>query len=478
MSRQLPDEMIDARWIAYLHDRAEDGAARARTPEQVAAEMAPRLRPNDRISLEAMRGLRLVWLVAVALLILSLLTALIAGGRRLSVAPTQLVRIAIELPLGGSDQGAAPIANGIMLAVNEANGQAGHFRIEIPRSAILSDLVGGLPDASQGAANMRQIVADPDVVAVIGPFSSSVAQQQIPISNAGGLLQCSPANTDPQLTRTADSQIQPAGSPAPSRVNYIRVVTTDDVAAAGAARYVFERLGKTSVYVVDDHQGYGTAMADWFEAEFARLGGIVVSRASLPDSAAALSAMLASVLANKPQAIYFGGTGDRGATLVRAAVKAGLGEIPFVGTDALNDGSATTPGSFLNLGGDGARHAYSIFPGLADDPEGAAFAAGYRARYGVDPTPFAAAGYACAQVVIASLRQVDASPPAGTTSLRDAVRAAGVDTGATFETVLGPITFDARGDVTPKRVTIHSHDAAANDWVKSDQIDAAAGFGR
>ena len=478
MSHRLSDEMIDARLIAYLDGRAEEGAARARTPEQVAAEIAARLRPRYRVGPDAARVRRLVWLVALVALLLALLTSMLAGGRLPPLSPPRVVRIAIELPLGGSDQGAAAIANGIKLAVSDASGQAGRFQIEIPESAILSDIFDGLPDASQGAANMRQIVADPDVVAVIGPFSSYVAGQQIPISHAAGLLQCSPATTDPQLTRTPDGGIQPAGSPAAGRVNYVRVVTTDDVAAAGAARYLFERLGKTSVSVIDDNQGYGTAMADWFGAEFARLGGSVVSRESLPDSAAALSAMLASARAKRPQAIYFGGTGGRGATLLRAAMLAGLGDIPFVGTDALNDGRAATPGSFLRLAGNGARHAYSVFPGLADGPAKAAFEARYRARYGVTPTPFAAAGYACAQVIIAALLQVEASPPADATGLRDSVRAAGVNTDATFETILGPIAFDARGDVTPRRVTIYTSDAAARDWVRSDQIDAAAGFGR
>ncbi|MEO8436852.1 MAG: branched-chain amino acid ABC transporter substrate-binding protein [Chloroflexota bacterium] len=477
MSRRLPDEMFDARLVAYLEDRAEDGAARARTPEQVATDIAGRLRPTYRVRPVATPVLRLAWLVVLVALLLVLLTSLLAGGRLPWVSPPRIVRIAIELPLGGSDQRGAPIADGIMLAVSDAAGQTGPFRIEIPPSAILSDLVGGLPDASQGAANMRRIVADPDVVAVIGPFSSTVAEEQIPISSAAGLLQCSPANTNPQLTRTADNGVQPAGSPAPSRANYIRTVTTDDVAAAGAARYLFSRLGKTSVYVIDDNQGYGMAMADWFGAEFARLGGTVLARAHMPDSNGALPATLATARAKNPQAIYFGGTGDRGASLLRAAVQAGLGQIPFVGTDSLNDGSAATPGSFLNLADNGAQHVFSVFPGLADGPGKTAFEARYRALYGADPTPFAALGYACAQVVIAALQRADTDPATSTTSLRDAVRAWGVKTNTTFQTIVGPISFDARGDVTPKRVSIYTRDAA-NDWVYADQIEAAAGFGR
>jgi branched-chain amino acid transport system substrate-binding protein len=478
MRHRLTDEMFDARLMAYLDDRAEDGAARARTPEQLAVEIATRLRPASRMGLEATRFVRLAWLVGVALLLLALLTAVLAGGRWLSVAPTKVVKIAIELPLGGNEPAAASIVNGIMLAVKDTRGRAGHFQVEIPRTAVLSDVVDGLPDPRLGAANMRQIAADPDVVAVIGPFNSSVAQQQIPISKAAGMLQCSPANTEPQLTQTAGSGIQPSGSPAAGRANYVRVVTTDDVAAAGAARYLFERLGKTSVYVVDDNGDYGKSMTNWFAAEFTRLGGSVVSRASLPDSGSALSAMLVAVRAKKPQAIYFGGTADRGATLLRAVATAGLADIPFVGTDALNDGGATASGSFLSVVGDGARSAYSVFPGLVGGPRNAAFEAGYRAEYGVDPTAFAAAGYACAQVVMAALQHVDANPPANASGLRDAVRAAGVDTGATFDTTLGPLAFDARGDVTRRAVAIYRYDAATGRWVYADEIEAAAGFGR
>ncbi len=478
MSRQLSDELFDARLIAYLDDRAEAGAARARTPEQVAAHIAARLRPRYRVSPEASRVLRLAWLVTLVALMLALLTSLLAGGRLPWVPPPRIVRIAIELPLGGGDPGGEAIANGILLAVSDANRHSGPFQIEVPPAVILSDIIGGQSSGSQGAANMRQIVADPDVIAVIGPFGSSIAREQIPISGAAGLLQCSPANTDPQLTQVVDGGIQLGGSPTPRRANYIRTVTTDDVAAAGAARYLFERLGKTSVYVIDDNQSYGTVMADWFATEFARLGGSVLARASLPASATALSAMLASARATNPEAIYFGGTGRGAAPLLKAASQAGLGGIPFIGTDALNDGSTATRGSFLGRVGADARNAYSVFPGLANGPETAAFAARYRATYGGDPTPFAALGYACAQVVVAALQQVAGDPAASTSSLREAVRARGANMSTTFQTIFGPISFDARGDVTPKRVTIFTPDAQANDWVYADEIDAAVGFGK
>lgn len=478
MSRKFSDEMIDAQLLTYLRDRAEDGAARARTPEQVAARMSAARRPRFWGARLEMRAASVAWVVALALLVLALLASLFGGARLPSPIPTRTVRIGIELPLGGDDRVAVPIANGIKLAVDDASGQTDHFRIEIPQSVILSDLVNGLADGPRGAANMRQIVADPDVIAVIGPFNSTVAHEQIPISNAAGLLQCSPATTEPQLTRPGGSGTLRSGSPTSSPANYIRVVTTDDVAAAGAARYLLERLGKTSVYVLDDKSDYGIAVANWFEAELTRLGGSVVARQSLTDAEAAQPGVLDAARAKNPQAIYFGGAANEGAVLLKAAGQAGLGEIPFVGTEALNDGNAVSPGSFLSLVGDGAKQGYSVFPGLADGPGKTAFDVRYRAAYEADPTPFASLGYACGQVVIAALQRVDANLPPGTTILRDAVRAAGVDTNTTFETILGPIAFDARGDITQQRVAIYTFDAAASNWVYADQIDAAPGFGR
>ena len=469
MSREFSDEALDAQLLGYLRDRAEDGAARARTPEQVVAGMSTVNRAMTWSARLALRPIRLAWLVVLGLLVLALLAALVAGGRLSLPFPTQIVRIAIELPLGGDDPGAEAVSNGITLALDDAHGQAGRLRIEIPRTAILSDIVGGNPDDQQGAANMRQIAADPDVVAVIGPFNSSVAREQMPISNAAGLLQCSPATTDPQLTQPAGAEIRPTGSPPSSRANYVRVIGTDDRAATGAARYVFQRLRKSSVLIVDDSQGNGMAMADWFEAEFGRLGGSVAFRAGLADSSAAIASMLASARARNPQAIYFSGAGDRGATLLRAAAEAGMGGIPFIGTDALNDGSAATPGSFLGLVGDGAQNAYSVFPGSVNGSRVAAFGERYRASYGSDPTQFAALGYTCAQVVIAAIQQVAANPPTAATGLRDAVRAAGVNPATTFETIIGPIAFDARGDITQKQVAVYAFDASARAWVYADR---------
>ena len=62
---------------------------------------------------------------------------------------------------------------------------------------VLDHAVNGVHDPQQGAKDMTTLVSDAAVVGVVGPFNSSVAKVQIPISNEAGLLQCSPGEHQP-----------------------------------------------------------------------------------------------------------------------------------------------------------------------------------------------------------------------------------------------------------------------------------------
>src|SRR6202795_2337655 len=179
------------------------------------------------------------------------------------------IKIAIELPLQGSEKAASdPIINGIRLAVKDAGGAVGGWGITVPDSAVYDDAINGAHDPQTGPNNMTKIVADPDVMAVIGPLNSSVAKAQIPISNASGLLQCSPANTNPDLTKG-----DPAKQLRTKPNNYIRVVTTDDLQGPAASKYIYDPLKKTSVYIIDSTDTFGKGIADAFEKGFTSRGG-------------------------------------------------------------------------------------------------------------------------------------------------------------------------------------------------------------
>jgi branched-chain amino acid transport system substrate-binding protein len=407
-------------------------------------------------------------------------SAAASGGAASSAAPQGdtskgKATIAIELPLQGSEKAASdPIINGIRLAVKQAGGAAGGYAIEVPDSAIYDDALNGAHDPQTGAANMTKVVSDANVVAVIGPLNSSVAKAQIPISNEGGLLQCSPANTNPDLTKGAPAaEIRPSGKPN----NYIRVVTTDDVQGPAASQYIHDTLKKNSVYIIDDTETFGKGVADAFEADFKARGGTVVKHDGADKTTQDYVSIMTAAKALNPEAIYFGGvTATGGARILLAAQQAGLGDVPFVGPDGINDGSGATKDSFLNLAGTAAKNSYSTLAGAGTFPAKDQFDKDYKAEYGIDATGYAGQGYGCAQVVIDAIGRAGATA-ANAEAMREAVRAAGTATDHTYKTILGDITFDANGDTSQKIVSIYSFDAAGadgkGDWKFATQVDYA-----
>jgi len=386
-------------------------------------------------------------------------------------AGSKNVKFAIELPLQGSEKAASdPIINGIKLAVKQAGGAVGGFTIEIPQSAVYDDALSGAHDPQTGANNMSKIVADDSIVAVIGPLNSSVAKAQIPISSAAGYPQCSPANTNPDLTKGAPAAQLRGGKPN----NYVRVVTTDDVQGPAASQYIFDVLKKKSVYIIDDTETFGKGVADAFEKDFVARGGKVTKHDAAPKTTQDYVSIMTAAKSGNPEAIYFGGvTATGGARILLAADQVGLGAVPYVGPDGINDGSAKTKDSFLNLAGDKAKNSFSTLAGIGDFPNKAKFLADYKTEYGQDATGYAAQGFACAQVILDAMGRATAGNPADHKALRAALLTALADTSHQYTTIQGTFNFDANGDTSQKIVSIYSFDATAQDWKFETQVDYA-----
>jgi len=381
------------------------------------------------------------------------------------------VTFAIELPQQGSEKAASdPIINGIKLAVKQAGGAAGGYTIQIPQSAIYDDALNGAHDPQTGANNMTKIVSDAAVVAVVGPLNSGVARAQIPISNEAGVLQCSPANTGTDLTKPPDSaKYRPAGKPN----NYIRVVTTDDIQGPAASQYAYDTLGKKAAYVIDDTEAFGKPVADNFAADFEKRGGKVVKRDAAPKTTQDYVSIMTAAKALNPDVIYFGGvTATGGARILLAAQQVGLGDIPFIGPDGINDGNGGTKDSFLNLGGPAAKNAYSTLAGPGTFEQKDKFDADYKAEYGIDSTGYAGQGFACTQIILDAIGR---AAPADAASAREAIRAAATATDHTYKLIVGDVTFDANGDTSQHIVSIYSYDpqgaSGKGDWKFETQVD-------
>jgi branched-chain amino acid transport system substrate-binding protein len=403
-------------------------------------------------------------IVAVVALVGSACSSATGSPTSGSSAAATVVKIGVELPLSGAElPNGDPTLKGVQLAIAE-NPVPG-FDVQISKK---DDALNGKHDPQTGATNIGQLVNDSSVFAVVGPFNSNVAQAEIPVSNAAGLIQCSPANTNPSLTKgDAAKALRATNS---DKISYVRVATTDDIQGQAGADIAYTVAGAKSAYVVDDTETYGKGLADQFVTSFTALGGTIVGRDGVGASGQSdYTALLAAAKTKSPGFVYFGGVTATGGGLLRKQMaQNGMGSIPFGGGDGISDGSADTASSFLNVAGaDGDLNTYMTVAAIHDIPDAAKFAADYKAAYGTEPGAYSASGYACAQVFLQALKNVGSG--------REAVRAYVTTTSNTFATVLGNISFDANGDTSQHIISYYKFDPTSKDWAYFEQKDFTTG---
>src|SRR5262249_20227563 len=109
------------------------------------------------------------------------------------------------------------IQNAVQMAIDETNAQGG-----VGGQRLSVDVLDeGTADRTDIAtASMNTFVANNSVVGVVGPLQSPHGRVDIPISNAAGLLECSPANSNPGLTKPRYGALD-LRSAFPNRINYV-----------------------------------------------------------------------------------------------------------------------------------------------------------------------------------------------------------------------------------------------------------------
>ncbi|NQW47645.1 MAG: ABC transporter substrate-binding protein, partial [Planctomycetes bacterium] len=215
-------------------------------------------------------------------LVLLVVGLLLAGCRP---ADPTLVVIVSSLPRTGSaKQQSDTLVRGIRMAVEEAGGRAGPFRIEY-RDLDDSTAAAGQWTSEAEAANARRALQDPNVVAYIGTFNSGAAKVSMPILNLGDLLMVSPANTAVGLTKPGlGAPGEPDVYRPTGRLNYARVVPADDLQGPLSADWALSRGVKT-VSILDDNEVYGKGIADLFDERCREIGIEVLGHDSIDAKA-------------------------------------------------------------------------------------------------------------------------------------------------------------------------------------------------
>jgi branched-chain amino acid transport system substrate-binding protein len=301
---------------------------------------------------------------AAALLLLASCSLPGIGG-----SPAAVLKIGVDLPLSGAEgRVARPALNGVAFYV-ERHPMLDGFTVTL---AVKDDSSSGGPEPPLGAANVQSLASDPLVMAVIGPFDSSVARAEIPVANQASLAIVSPATSSPCLTRAdyLPAALDPArvgvscklaGLPSAADLrpggvnNYFRLAATDDLQGPAAADYAYRTLHVFRVATISDHEAYGQALAAGFATRFRALGGSIVGRLDLdPAAAADTTGFLERMKADGVQAVYFGGATANKGCLIRAEMASVFdpGEAtPFLGGDGIAEDPACTRDAGANVAG-------------------------------------------------------------------------------------------------------------------------------
>lgn len=391
-------------------------------------------------------------------------TAAVTAAPAASPAPSaasggQTIKIGIDLPLSGADASVGvSTEQGALLAVDQLGKTlpAGYTLTAYP----LDDAVQGVHNPEQGVSNVRTFVSDDAVLAMVGPYNSNVAQAEIPVTNAAGLVQIGPSVVADGLTIGPQAaQLRRAN---PNTNTFFRVCTTDS--RQGSALVKFARsMHLARAYVVDDNETYGLDLADRFVQDFTANGGTVIAHTHLAKNTQDFKSLLISIAGTKPDLIFFGGVTSTGGGLMRKQMfSVGLGKTPFFGGDGIAD-LATVAGTQA----DGAYYTLAA-PNAAKLPAAQQLVKSYQARYHQPIGPYTANAYAAVQVAVNGINAAFKTNGGKLPSRAQVVTAVAATSG--LATPIGPISFDANGDIKNPVLSLYGFKNGSPYFIRQIQL--------
>jgi branched-chain amino acid transport system substrate-binding protein len=311
---------------------------------------------------------------------------------------------------------------------------------------------------SSGQQNATKLVANKDVLGVVGPLNSSVAESMQKVFDDAKLVEISPANTNPALTQGPDWQ----KSKARPYKSYFRTATTDAIQGPFAAQYVYNDAKKKKVFVIDDKKTYGAGLASTFSAEFKKLGGKIVGTEHIDPETKDFSAVATKVKSSGADVVYYGGEYPQAGPLSKQ-IKAAGAKVPLVGGDGIYSAD------FIKLAGSSGTGdlATSVGAPVEELASAKEFVANYKTEgYKEAYEAYGGYSYDSAWAIIEAVKKVVEDNDG---KLPDDARAKVTEAAqnVSFDGVTGKVSFDEYGDATNKQLTVYSVEGGEWKAVKS-----------
>jgi peptide/nickel transport system substrate-binding protein len=312
--------------------------------------------------------------------------------------------------------------------------------------------------AEGGQTVATKLVANPQIVALVGHMCSSSCTPASKVYEQNGYTMVSPSCTAPSLTNPDLD-----GTTA-----FFRTCWNDKIQGPAAAKFVYETLGLTKAATIHDGSPYAEQLGQEFTKGFEALGGEVVAAEAVNVGDTDMRPVLTRIKAAGPELIYWSGFVAEGGYLATQMPDVGMEDVIFMGADGIK------ADEFIKAAGDRAEGVYASAGNPAeagaDLPK---FLEAYKAEYGEDPiAPFHAQAYDAYMVIanaIEKVGQVDADGNLliGRKALNDAVRGT---TG--YQGLSGTISCDENGDCGAGSVAVSM--VQGGQWVAAEAPAAPA----
>ena len=336
-----------------------------------------------------------------------------------SAAHAATLKIGVAGPLTGAQAAFGEmLKNGATIAVEEWNAKGG---VSVGGKKMKVDILWGddRHDPKEGVSIAHKFV-NAGAAGIVGHFNSSVSIPASTVYAEAGVVQITPASTNPKLTEQGFSTV-------------FRVCGRDDQQGEVAANYIVDKLKLKRVAILHDKTTYGQGLADETKRFLEKRGVKPVFYSGVVQGDKDYTPVLTAAKQAKPELVYFGGIHPEAILLVKQ-MRERLGmKAHFMSGDGI------VTDEYYKIAGKSAEGTYITFT-----PDQTKLAAAqnvikkHRKRFGKEVGAYTIYSYVAANLILNSIQ--------ATGSTKGAKLAAHLRSKA-WNTSLGKLQFNKKGDV-------------------------------
>ena len=336
-----------------------------------------------------------------------------------AVALTATAQAQVKFGVGGPITGAnaatgAQMKNGVDQAATDINAGGG-----ILGKKITVEYGDDVSDPKQGVSVANKFAGD-GVTFVIGHYNSGVTIPSSEVYQDNGILQITPASTNPTVTER-------------KLWNIFRTCGRDDQQGKVAGTYILQHFKGKKIAFVNDKTTYGKGLADETLKTIKAGGMNEVLYEGVNTGEKDYSALVSKIKQSGADLIYFGGLYTEAGLIVRQARDQGV-KAPLMGGDGI------TSDEYASVGGPGVEGTLMTYgPDPRNRPEAKTVVEEFRKK-NFEPEAYTLYSYAAVQIFKQAAEAAKSVDPKKV--------AEKMHSGMHFKTAIGDIAYDKKGDVT------------------------------